>query len=189
MRWREITVLFGAGAIATTSTTLTPKVVQAESEVQFICAHSFNRNNGLRYPTTVARTERGKVPIIQWTTALTSRIMIMPQQACEEISPRFQQAYDNGTLNFVTNGTMNGQPVICTTSGYGGTCRTLLMTLRSQDLMTRRSRDSSFALLIALKDQLNARSAGPVYGHSDVLQLYLKVDIDKFLQETPVMEK
>jgi hypothetical protein len=115
--------------------------------------------------------------------------MIMPQQACEEISPRFQQAYDNGTLNFVTNGTMNGQPVICTTSGYGGTCRTLLMTLRSQDLMTRRSRDSSFALLIALKDQLNARSAGPVYGHSDVLQLYLKVDIDKFLQETPVMEK
>jgi len=52
---------------------------------------------------------------------------------CEQVSPRFQEAYDKGTLNYMTNGTWKGQngkdkPVICAASVLGGDCETLLFT-------------------------------------------------------------
>jgi hypothetical protein len=186
MNWRRITILLSASAIATTSITLSPKVVQAESRVQFVCSQSFNRNDGRRYPTTVAWTKRGKVAIIQWTKAWTNKITA--QQRCEEVSSRFEQAYNKGTLNFITNGTMNGQRVICTTSESGRACETLLMTLRSEDL---RPKDKSLTILNTLKDLLNGRltQQPPIQHSSGVPQIYYEVDMEQFLQESPVMEE
>jgi hypothetical protein len=83
------------------------------SPVQFICSEGYDRVSTRRYPTTYAWTQRGKIAIVRWKTEQFPGYL--PQKRCEEVSPRFQEAYENGTLSFITNGTMNRQPVICTT--------------------------------------------------------------------------
>jgi hypothetical protein len=85
----------------------------ANSPVQFICSEGFDRVSTRRLPTTYAWTQRGKIAIVRWKTEQFPGYP--PQRRCHEVSPRFQEAYENGTLQFITNGMMNRQPVICTT--------------------------------------------------------------------------
>jgi hypothetical protein len=103
---------------------------------------------------------------------------LSPQKRCESVSPRFQQAYNNGTLSFLTNSKINGQPVICTAREYGDSCHTVLMTLRSQD--------DSFKILNDLKDILNGRSVGPLIHSSGAPKAYIQLDIEEFLRTQPV---
>ena len=102
---------------------------------------------------------------------------ISPQQRCEAISPRFQEAYESGTLQFITNGMMNGQPVICTTRENGGACQTLLMTLRQEE--------NSFRTLVELKGLLDGEQVTPITHSSGNSQVYYSVDIDKLIRNAP----
>jgi hypothetical protein len=149
-----------------------------QQQVQFICAQSFDKATNRRLPTTFAWTARGKIAIVRWKTEQFPDYP--PQKRCQEVSPRFQEAYNSGTLDYITNGKMNNQPVICTTTAYGGTCRTLLMTLRSQD--------NSLGVLNELRNILNGRTVGPVVHSSGMPQAYYEIDIQYFLENAPVEE-
>ncbi|MBO1347065.1 MAG: hypothetical protein EBE86_006565 [Hormoscilla sp. GUM202] len=46
---------------------------------------------------------------------------------------RFQKAYKNGSLEYLTNGTINGQKVICTARSAAGGCEDLSIALRPGD--------------------------------------------------------
>ncbi|MCU0534726.1 MAG: COP23 domain-containing protein [Hydrococcus sp. Prado102] len=148
-------------------------------KVQFICNQSFNKGTGERLPTTFAWTEKGKIAIVRWKTEEFASYS--PQRRCDEVSPRFQEAYDNGTLKMITNGRMNGQPVICTATAYRGECQTLLMTLRSTD--------DSLRVLNSFNDVLSGRSTGPILHNSGSPQVYYQVDIETFLRTAPVEEQ
>jgi hypothetical protein len=166
------------GAIALSSIPFAAIEANAQQDVQFICSESYDRSSGQRFPTTFAWTQRGKIAVIRWKNPWGN---ITPKERCEQVSPRFGQAYNNGNLKFITNSSVNGQPVICTTTQYGGSCQTMLMTLRSGD--------NSFKILNELKDILGGRGTGPVVHSSGAAQAYYQVDMDNFLRTAPVEQK
>ncbi|MEM8779432.1 MAG: COP23 domain-containing protein [Cyanobacteria bacterium P01_G01_bin.49] len=154
---------------------LTAQTEKADNKVKFVCGESFDPDGGNRLPTTFAWTPRGKIAVVRWATKDFPNYP--PERRCQEVSPRFQAAYDNGTLNLLTNGTMNNQPVICTTQDVGDGCNTLLVTLRPND--------DSRQFLEQIVSLLNGEKVGPPK-HTN--QRYVQIDIEEFLQTAPVEE-
>ncbi|KOP24376.1 hypothetical protein AMR41_21560 [Hapalosiphon sp. MRB220] len=148
----------------------------AQSQVKFICNQSYELQSDRRFPTTFAWTSGGKRAVIRWVKSLGGH---SPQNRCQDVSPRFQQAYDNGTLNLITNGKVKGQPVICTAKEYGAACETVLMTLRPEE--------NSLKILNNLKDIFEgSRQVGPIKHSSGIPQIYYQIDIEEFLRNAPV---
>lgn len=170
----NITLLL-TGILAAVGIAGTLPKVEAKLPVQFVCGQRLERRTNQSYPTTWAVTARGKTAIVQWERAFGG---YSPQERCESVSPRFQQAYDNGSLNILTNGTENGKRVICTAKEYGERCVTVLMTLRQED--------NSLKMLEELKDTLNGRSLGPIQHGGGVPQAYYEINIDEWLDNAPV---
>ena len=170
------TGLLGIAAISFSN--LFVEEVKANSEVQFICAESFDSDSGQALPTTFAWTSRGKIAVIRWQTEAFLNAGFNPQQRCEAVSPRFQEAYNNNTLGLITNGKMDNQSVICTSDEPQGDCNTLLMTLRPED--------DSLRVLNNLRQVLNGEQVGPVKHSSDTPQIYYQIDIENFLETAPV---
>lgn len=147
----------------------------AQQRVQFICGTSFDAKSNQRLPATLAWTPARKQPIILWKKQVGN---YTAKQRCEEVSPRFQQAYQTGTLQFITNGVMRGQPVICAAKGYQQPCSTLLMTLRPGE--------NSLEALNELRDVLNGRQVGPAQHSSGTPQMYYEINIEQLLEGAPV---
>jgi Circadian oscillating protein COP23 len=78
-------------------------------------------------PTTYAKTASREVPIIRWIATYFKNHT--RTQRCQAISGRFQSAYRNGSLKYITVGIQNQQPIVCTSS-YGNGCDRLLFTLK-----------------------------------------------------------
>jgi len=154
---------------------------QPSSDVQFICAEGYDQQTDSRLPTTYAWTERGKIAVIRWSTKFFGE-KYTPQKRCELVSPRFQKAYNNDTLSYLTNGTLNGKPVICTATQKNGDCANLLLTLRPQD--------DPLSILKGLSDVLQGRQSGPVRHRSGrPSQVYYQIDMEKFLRTAPVEQE
>jgi hypothetical protein len=81
--------------------------------------------------TTFAKNYNNeKIPVIRWVKKLGD---YTPKSRCQTVSSRFQSAYQQGILNYLTTGVSRGQAVICAASQYGGPCTQLLFTLRSHE--------------------------------------------------------
>jgi Circadian oscillating protein COP23 len=126
MKLRSLTPLLTAGAIAL-GTSLFPEQPAHAQSTTFFCGAS----QGV--PVTYANTPRGNVPIIRWRSNYFSDSGYTPERRCDEVSGRFQTYYNSGSLNFITTGMMNGQPVVCVSATNGGGCQGLLLTLRPND--------------------------------------------------------
>ena len=94
---------------------------------KFFCGY---RNN---QPATFVRTSRGNVPIISWVDNSFPPPWT-PLKRCQVISARFEQFYDNGTLNYIKAGWRDDQPVLCVAAYRGGGClpNGVLVTLKSR---------------------------------------------------------
>lgn len=165
-----------SGVMLSLMTTLNPVQAQ-EKKVSFTCEKIQAQDRQEMIPTTVALTARGTVPIIGWKTNAFGNYP--PQKRCEEVSKRFQEAYDNGSLNYITNGTINKQTVICTALKDKGECHTLLMTLLPQD--------DSVAIVMDLGDVLNGRQE-PLEHTSNTPRLYYKINIERLMETTATIE-
>jgi len=152
---------------------------ESPQDVEFICADGYDQKTGERLPTTYAWTERGKIAVVRWSTDFFEEVGWSPQQRCEEVSPRFDEAYHNGTLAYLTNGKMNGETVICTSESKQGGCADLLITLRPED--------NSLAIVEKLANVLQGRTAGPIRQRSNAEpQAYYDIDMETFLRTAPV---
>jgi hypothetical protein len=165
-----------SSAIAASGIAFKSEPVKAQKQVKFVCAPSFDQQTNQKLPTTFAWTSRGKIAIVRWES--TAFKNFSPETRCQKVSPRFQEAYENGGINFLTNGQINQQPVICTAQESGGECDTLLMTLRPED--------NPVTVLTQLQEVLNGRQVGAVRHSSNVPQLYYQVDFENFLRTAPV---
>lgn len=177
-----ISRIFAGGAIALLGiyAPMGETKAQQRPEVKFICADGYDQQTGERKPTTYAWTERGKIAVVRWSTEQFPNFP--PQKRCELVSPRFQKAYDNGSLAYLTNGQINGQPVICTAKEPGGSCADLLMTLRPQH--------DPLSILQGLSDVLQGRQSGPIRNTSgDNPQIYYQINMERFLRTAPVEEE
>lgn len=181
MQLKSITSLLTSCALTTFFITSIASVVsqaKADDEVRFICASGYDQETNQRFPTTYAWTPRGKIAIIRWKFKWLNNPTITPARRCEDVSSRFQTAYNNQSLAYITNGRIKNQNVICTAKQYDGACDTTLLTLRPQD--------NPLEVLDELKDILRGRATKPIEHSSQQPQVYYKLDINNFLQTAPV---
>ena len=118
-------------------------------------------------PATVVSTKSGKqVPIIYWKSETFSSSGWTPTRRCQEVSARFQDYHQAGTLEFITTGRMNGMPVLCVSKTDGGGCVGLLYTLKPGQNAT--------ATLQKLFDIRNKPGAAPL--EETTARLYVNFD-------------
>lgn len=172
-------ISLGTGCVITAfCTTYMVSQAKASDEVRFICASGFDKQANQRFPTTYAWASRGKIAVVRWKYSWFNNQNLTPARRCQEVSSRFQTAYNNQSLDYITNGTVNGQAVICTAREKNGACDITLLTLRPQD--------DPLQILVELKEILRGRGTGPIPHNSKKPQVYYKIDIEKFLQTAPV---
>ena len=109
------------------STLLVPPSQAITAATSFVCG----KYEGT--PATVARTKKGDVPIVIWSSEGFSKSGFTPQVRCQQVSARFQSLYRSGQLKYITAGTLNNIPVICATKEQTGSCtqQNLLYTLKA----------------------------------------------------------
>ena len=71
--------------------------------------------------TTTVLTERGSIPLIQWTNR-SFPPPYTPEQRCKIVSSRFKKFHNNGTLKYIKADTINNQPALCVAAYKGGSC-------------------------------------------------------------------
>lgn len=92
--------------------------------IQFECVS----NRGT--PATIVIGPNGEKPMISWTSTYFSNDGWTPESRCKEVTSRISRAYAAGTLSYFTTGRINNMPVICSTSTQGGSCESLIYTLK-----------------------------------------------------------
>lgn len=184
MKFKLFASLFTSAVVTGICLNLAPWGVQTEvqaqssSETQFICSTSYDPETKQQVPTTYAWLPQEKIPIVRWTSTIGSKEEWTPQKRCDEVSSRFQEAHDNGSLKYVTYGTINNQTVICTARSLGEDCDTLILTLRSQDNPEETLEQLSNVLLGYVGSPLEQSSDDPVKVHND--RIYIEFDIESF---------
>jgi Circadian oscillating protein COP23 len=126
-------------------------------------------------PTTMARTSRGSVSVIHWTSKNAFGEDYPPEVRCKLVSSRFQEYYTDGTLNFLTTGVLNRQPVICAVQAKGGPCGVLFTLKPGSDP------DLTLKRLLSIRD----RSTTLVLNESISSPL---INVNDFLETAPVEE-
>jgi hypothetical protein len=120
-------------------------------------------------PTTAVKTPSGVMPVIRWVSHAFLPSGFDPLTRCRDVSARFQTYYDNGKLDYITTGIVNGQPVVCVTDSTGGPCQGILFTLK---------RGQSASRVIQQLFDIRAGASGPLY--ESQARFYL--DMNKYLQ-------
>jgi Circadian oscillating protein COP23 len=98
---------------------------QTTTRLKFFCGTS----NGA--PATFVQKGKNSIPIIRWASSDFAGAGWTPEKRCREVSQRFQNLHQTGQLKFLTTGSMNGQPVVCTSSKNNGPCQRLILTVRT----------------------------------------------------------
>ena len=143
---------------------------QARGNHEFYCNQT--KINGKLIPVTYIRSQSKTRQIIIWEKTLGGQ---KPLQRCNQVTKRLQQAEAKNEFNMITS--PKGQPVICTTDKYEGPCKTLLLTLETDE--------NKWKILEELKDQLAMRSIGPMKNSSGESSVYYQLDIEELLRNAP----
>jgi hypothetical protein len=135
------------------------------TEGKFYCGRSKNT------PATMAKTSRGPVPVIRWVSTIGEDYT--PENRCKIVSGKFQQFYTDGTLNYLTTGTVNQLPVICAAQSENGPCTGVLFTLKPNS-----DPGQTLKRLLSIRN----RAPGAVLNESDA-RIY--VNVADFLDKAP----
>ncbi|MEC4892238.1 MAG: COP23 domain-containing protein [Oscillatoria sp. PMC 1051.18] len=135
MKLPLIAKIVAAGAIAAGSIAIAPSPTRSQpapGQSGFYC----DTNSGI--PISMYQNRQGGLePWIRWTSNFGERVGYNPLQRCQEVSNRLESYRRNKQLRYITAGTMNGQPVICTAQYENGPCTGLIYTLKpGQNVIT-----------------------------------------------------
>ncbi len=155
---------------------------ESESRIKFVCNKAYDGESQEYLYSTIARNPERKRPIINWKREDFSGNGFTPQKRCEEVSPRFQKAHDNGSLTYLTHGVMNQQPVICTATQVGGECNTLLITLKHED-NAERTLEQLSNIFLGYASAALEQSSGDI-NYSEDNRPYVEVNIEEFLNQS-----
>ena len=155
---------------------------KSKRKIQFVCNKTYDEATQEYVYSTVAWHPENKKSIIVWKREDFSGNDFPPQKRCQKVSPRFQKAYDHGSLNYITQGIMNRQPVICTANRVGDDCDTLLITLKHQD-NAQQTLEQLSDILLGYASAAIVQSSGEI-AYSDDNRMYIRVDIEDFLSES-----
>ncbi|MEG3440186.1 COP23 domain-containing protein [Pannus brasiliensis CCIBt3594] len=102
--------------------------------VTFFCKQVFDRASGNKIPATLAWVpgRGGNVRIIGWKSEYFRK---SSPARCEEVSRKFQTAFDGGRFNYLTTGKAKGYPIVCAVARTGDPCdgNSQLFTVKPHD--------------------------------------------------------
>jgi hypothetical protein len=167
-------------SVVTLTNTIFPAFSQANSsnsqsdKVTFLCKEIFDPASGEKIPATVAWVpeRRGHVRLIAWKSEIFPNFT--PQKRCQVVTPKFQEFYDQGLLNYLTYGTNKGYPVICSIPNQGESCND------KNQLFTIKPGSKPEIVFEQLMGTLTGQSRGPLY-QSSGQQVY--VNVKEFLNK------
>ncbi|MEL6928169.1 MAG: COP23 domain-containing protein [Cyanobacteria bacterium J06600_6] len=99
-------------------------------EVQFFCGKSQAGS-----PATIVRSSKhGDKTMIVWNSSHFQASGYGNQRRCNDVTQKFQNFYNQGTLKYLVNGTSNGQAIICAIPNKKTACNdeTQLYTLKTR---------------------------------------------------------
>jgi uncharacterized surface protein with fasciclin (FAS1) repeats len=147
----------------------------SSGQTKFVCEGGID---GL--PTTFAVTPRGNVPIITWYSDYFSSGGYGPQKRCEQVTSRFENFSKTGKLDYITNGTVNGQAVICATGANGGACTD------ENVLFTLKPGSDPVATVEKLFNTRTSASSSPLFESEDNVD-FVYIDFQDFLNSVPAV--
>ena len=176
MKKQVALTILTASAIAVTSAlpVLTQTEVNLTSQLQFFCTEGYDPDLKQYIPTTFAqRLQDRKTAIIRWRSDWFKRTGWDQEARCQEVALRFQEAYQEGMLEYLTHGRMNHQSVICATRNYGGSCQKLILTLKPQD--------NPIQVLNLLNSTFNGAAGTVINQSTGESQVYIHFDVQEFV--------
>jgi hypothetical protein len=170
------TLVVALGAMGATVTFQLP--AQAQNAI-FFCANSSSTGLPTTYYYNPSRVSN-PTPVVRWYSNYFSASGYTPWQRCEEVTGRFQKFHDQGLLDYVTTGYVNGLPVVCASSGQGCKPNNVLFTLK-------RGEDAALAVqkLFNLGSAVaSGGSAAPLY-ETSADDNSISVNMKQFLTNAP----
>ena len=186
-----ITATVAIGAIfiplLTSSSQAEISVVKTDSElpedrVTFYCGTIYESDTGNEIPTTLAYVPQRKtnIPIVAWTN--DSIAAWNPQRRCDAVSFKFQTFYEDGRLNYLSDGEVAGEQVICALLEKQEQCRG-----ENQLFQVREGTDSK-EVIVGIKEILRGkRSETEVIYQSSGDRNY--VSISGLLENAPGIDR
>ncbi|MGB3205802.1 MAG: COP23 domain-containing protein [Crinalium sp.] len=165
---RASSVLLASVTMLTLGATAT--LGQTESnEIKFFCSQMFDSAANENIPATIAwiPERQGHIRLIAWKSDFFYELE--RQERCETVSEKFQSAYQQGRLNYLTYGEVNNYQVICAVSNPGEKCKpeNMLFTIKPQDYPDR--------VLTSLIGVVQGNSGQPIYQNTGK-QVYVSVN-------------
>ncbi|WP_232229374.1 COP23 domain-containing protein [Crinalium epipsammum] len=143
---------------------------QTESnEVKFFCSQMFDNAPNENIPATIAwiPERQGHIRLIAWKSDFFYKWN--RQERCQAVSEKFQNASQQGRLNYLTYGEVDNYQVICAVANQGEKCKreNMLFTIKPQDYPDR--------VLTSLIGVVQGNSGEPIY-QSTGQQVYVSVN-------------
>ena len=131
--------------------------ITISEQPKLVCQKEKDPNSNQYIPATYAWTPQRKKAIVLWKSQYFKASGYDPQKRCQEASPRFDKAYQNGRLNgYITRGKLNKIPVICAVNLAGKKCN------NSNLLITLRPGDNSQEIIDHLQNTLSGNANSPL---------------------------
>ena len=173
--------------LLTSSSQAEISVVKTDSElpedrVTFYCGTIYESDTGNEIPTTLAYVPQRKtnIPIVAWTN--DSIAAWNPQRRCDAVSFKFQTFYEDGRLNYLSDGEVAGEQVICALLEKQEQCRG-----ENQLFQVREGTDSK-EVIVGIKEILRGkRSETEVIYQSSGDRNY--VSISGLLENAPGIDR
>lgn len=167
MKLKSMLLVLTAGAIAFSCSANPSNQPKNTNITTFVCG-----TDSAGTPTTYAQTPRGQVAVIKWYSRYFKEAGFTPEERCRQVSSQFQKLYNEGSLNFLSAGRKNNQPVICALKEKNSEC---------EQLFTLKSSDDASSILSKLR-QVKQGTSRPIYAASNT------IDLNEYLKEAAVEE-
>ena len=152
MKLQQLGSFLSISALALTASFI-PNRPALSQGVEFICGTT---SEGL--PATIVRSSNhGDKTMIIWNSSHFEASGYNNQRRCNDVTQKFQDFYNKGTLKHLVNGTSNGQAIICAIPNKNTPCN------GETQLYTLKTRGEAKAKLMRLKDIRRGASSRPMY--------------------------
>lgn len=140
------------------------ETVQAQSNFSFQC----RKNSQNTWTTFVTRKDGSQSQFIKWLQDDLVLAGYPPERRCREVTGRLNVLANKGGKPKLTYGSINRIPVICVTDRKGGSCQSLLYTLKPKQDPEETLRN----LMLLNKSKFN----GPALVESASCRIYVDVE-------------
>ena len=158
--------------------TVTP--TEKRDGVSFYCGEISDKETGAKIPATLAYVpqRRANVPIIAWKSQHLATWN--PQRRCDVVSQKFQTFYEDGRLEYLSNGESAGYSIICAVLDKQEQCS------GENQLFQVRPGSKPEDVVLGLKEILEGKAQDEIIYQSSDKQIYISVS--ELLEKAPAVD-